>query len=285
MDSQLQQLAARNGLLRLERKLFELMLPGIRLFLSPASDAQIPVGASKMGGAPDLERGQTWPISHSAGYNESMVFIAQVNLKDLADQDIEHLLPAEGLLAFFYAAAELPTGDAPEVRDAWKVLYTANTDLHRVSTPDGVTVYTPSTVKWALQYMLPPSDSAAIEALNLDADESDLYDALRDDLAATQGHENEPQHWLLGYPYQLQDNIQLQCQTAPQGLYGEISSDDRNWKRNLQESMRWHLLLQVDSDRRLKMRWGSGGMLYFCIHEEALRKRQFNDSWLVFQDL
>jgi uncharacterized protein YwqG len=146
-------------------------------------------------------------------------------------------------------------------------------------------LYTSCTIKRDFQYLLPPTDSAAVDALKLDSDESDLYDALRDDLAATQGHDSEPQHWLLGYPYQLQDNIQFQCQTAPQGLYGDLGSDDRGWKRAMQESLRWHLLFQVDSDRRAKMRWGSGGMLYFYIHEEALRLRRFTDSWLVFQDL
>lgn len=285
MDAQLQQLAARNGLPRLDRKLFELMRPGIRLFPSPANDSQIPIGASKFGGAPDLASDQSWPVAKYAGQNEPMAFIAQLNLKDFADLDTEHLLPSEGLLAFFYAAAELPTGDAPEMRDAWRVLFTTATDLKRVAAPEGVALYTPCNLKWTLQYMLPPTDSASVDTLKLDADESDLYDALRDDLAATQGHENEPQHWLLGYPYQLQDNIQFQCQTAPQGLYGELSSDDKGWKRNLQESLKWHLLLQVDSDRRAKMRWGSGGMIYFCIHEEALRTRHFADSWLVFQDL
>lgn len=285
MDAQLQQLATRNGLPHLDRTLFELMRPGIRLFPSPTSDSQIPFGASKFGGSPDLASDQNWPVSRYAGQNEAMVFIAQLSLKDFVDVDTEHLLPTEGLLSFFYAAAELPTGDAPEMRGAWSVLYTTATELVRTPAPEGVPQITACALKWSPQFMLPPTDSEAVDALKLDADDSDLYDALRDDLAALQGHENEPQHWLLGYPYQLQDNIQLQCQTAPQGLYGELGSDDKGWKRAMHDSLRWHLLLQVDTDRRAKMRWGSGGMLYFMIHEDALRKRQFSDCWLVFQDL
>ncbi|MHB1354664.1 MAG: YwqG family protein [Anaerolineae bacterium] len=285
MDAQLQQLAARNGLARLDRKLFELMRPGIRLFPNPTTDSQIPLGASKFGGAPDLSADQKWPVTSYAGRLEPLVFVAQLNLKDFVDVDTEHLLPAEGLLSFFYAAAELPTGDAPEMREAWRVLLGTSGDLQRAVAPEGASPYTSCALKWSLQFMLPPTDSEAVDALKLDADESDLYDALRDDLAASQGHDNEPQHWLLGYPYQLQDNIQFQCQTAPQGLYGELSSDDRGWKRAMHDSLRWHLLLQVDSDRRAKMRWGSGGMLYFMIHDEALSKRQFSDCWLVFQDL
>ena len=136
MDSQLQQLVARNGLQRLDRKLFELMRSGIRLFPSPTNDSQIPIGTSKFGWAPDMASYQSWPVANYAGQNEPMAFIAQLNLKDFTDLDIEHLLPTEGLLAFFYAAAELPTGDAPEMRDAWRVLITTATDLVRVATPE-----------------------------------------------------------------------------------------------------------------------------------------------------
>lgn len=45
----------------------------------------------------------------------------------------------------------------------------------------------------------------------------------------------------------------------------------------------WQLLLQVDSDETIGMRWASYGMLYFWLEKAALQQGQFDRSWLVLQ--
>ena len=45
----------------------------------------------------------------------------------------------------------------------------------------------------------------------------------------------------------------------------------------------WQLLLQIDTDERIGMRWASSGMLYFWIKRDDLRSRSFEHTWLILQ--
>lgn len=86
-------------------------------------DGQLPLGASKIGGHPDVPDGFAWPTRHiempepsaeflahspneprlPAGDAVPLEFIAQVNLADVAPFDAEGVLPSEGHLLFFLA--------------------------------------------------------------------------------------------------------------------------------------------------------------------------------------
>lgn len=56
------------------------------------------VGATRLGGSPDLPEGQAWP-SQEDGRVE---FVGQLRLEELAPFDIHHRLPPTGLLSFFH---------------------------------------------------------------------------------------------------------------------------------------------------------------------------------------
>jgi len=47
----------------------------------------------------------------------------------------------------------------------------------------------------------------------------------------------------------------------------------------------WVLLMQIDSDDRISMTWGDSGMLYVWIRRDDLRARQFDRAWVVLQSL
>src|SRR5262249_8470183 len=65
--------------------------------VTPTNDENIEIGASKMGGCPDLPADINWPSWH-----EPMAFIGQFNLAAVSPYDREALLPSQGLLSFFY---------------------------------------------------------------------------------------------------------------------------------------------------------------------------------------
>jgi hypothetical protein len=71
---------------------------GERLPEGLGADASLQLGATKLGGRPDVPVGFRWP----AGDNQPMSFLAQVNLADVAPFDRDRLLPPSGLLSFFY---------------------------------------------------------------------------------------------------------------------------------------------------------------------------------------
>lgn len=73
--------------------------PSIRLTAHAVENEDaLPVGASKLGGSPDLPPDFDWPMQ--GGY--ALAFIAQINLSEASAYDAEHLLPATGMLHFFY---------------------------------------------------------------------------------------------------------------------------------------------------------------------------------------
>jgi uncharacterized protein YwqG len=86
------------GLERLAGEAERLTLPAIAIEAHAASDDDLPVGASKLGGQPDLPPDTEWP-EHNG---QPLGFLAQFNLAEVAPYDVESLLPRTGLLSFFY---------------------------------------------------------------------------------------------------------------------------------------------------------------------------------------
>ncbi len=71
---------------RLQEPLIALLRPALALSATRADDSQIPLGASKFGGAPDVPAGFEWPK-----WNEKPLgFLAQINLEEVAPFDLEN---------------------------------------------------------------------------------------------------------------------------------------------------------------------------------------------------
>jgi uncharacterized protein YwqG len=69
----------------------------IRLHTTLASDDDLELGATKIGGQPDLPQDTSWPEWRGAALN----FLAQIRLADIATYDPDGELPHEGMLSFF----------------------------------------------------------------------------------------------------------------------------------------------------------------------------------------
>ena len=92
------QMFAQAGLTDAIPSLPQLLRPSIRLTSQVVDETTIALGASKLGGRPDLAPDVAWPMWHGV----AMAFIAQIRLEDAAPFDVAHQLPATGLLSFFY---------------------------------------------------------------------------------------------------------------------------------------------------------------------------------------
>nr|MBF6591327.1 DUF1963 domain-containing protein [Ktedonobacterales bacterium] len=124
------------GIPRAAATLAQLARPSIRLTSRRADEASLAIGASKLGGLPDLPPDVPWPARAGA----PLAFVAQVRLDDVAPFDVTHVLPATGLLTFFYDARQQAFGADPADRGAWQVLYDAGAAerLRRMSAPDAL---------------------------------------------------------------------------------------------------------------------------------------------------
>ncbi len=92
---------------RLQEQLISLLRPAIALSATRTEDAQIPLGASKFGGAPDVPPDFEWPVWNG----KPLGFLAQINLEEVEPFDVENQLPKSGLLSFFYDFQEWPFGE------------------------------------------------------------------------------------------------------------------------------------------------------------------------------
>jgi uncharacterized protein (TIGR02996 family) len=101
---------AGNALPDLIEPVLRLARPALRLEKVEQADADIPVGASKVGGAPDLPAETPWPAGQEcrAIYNQDTAgakrlagFLAQVNLAEIAHTQAARDLPHDGVLSFF----------------------------------------------------------------------------------------------------------------------------------------------------------------------------------------
>ncbi|MFN7955968.1 MAG: YwqG family protein [bacterium] len=101
-------------------------LPGLRLAASACVDASIPIGASKLGGAPDLPSDVTWPERDG----RPLAFVAQLDLAQLGESGGDGLPLRDGVLWIFCDADDVPMGYERSARHGIAVVY--RLDAHGV---------------------------------------------------------------------------------------------------------------------------------------------------------
>jgi uncharacterized protein YwqG len=288
------------GLSRIQADVLKLLQESIRLTAHPLANTSTPPGVSRLGGVPDLPAGVAWP----AWKNLPMSFIAQVNLADLANFAPAQNLPKSGLLSFFYDAAQETYGADPTDRGGWQVLYFAasltvpqkeegfhlfaHTDplqLKPAPFPAGLAAgarYKPCQLTFASEYTLPGAPSQYLPNLGWSPNEIERYEQFQAGFPS--GGDRKIQHFrMFGCPDQIQDDMQLQCALYANGVSPDDAADPKVVAQAASRKTGWQLLLQVDSDETIGMRWASSGMLYFWLEKAALQQRQFDRSWLVLQ--
>jgi len=123
MDWGFGQLLADTGLTPIANQLFEAALLAISMSLSRQAGA-LPSAASKFGGRADLPADFNWPSNKG----RLLDFLLQINLADVHPFESQQLLPATGLLTFFYDLNDQPWGFDPAELEGFRVIYTPNCD-------------------------------------------------------------------------------------------------------------------------------------------------------------
>lgn len=247
--------------------------PAYRLKAEPVDDSKLALGASRLGGVPDLPEGFVWPEWKGV----SLAFIAQINLSEVAAAAPSSLLPANGVLTFFYDAEQEACGSS-EDRGSWQVFYHAELPLRRTALPeklpvDGRFASCRLVVSPVRSFPQPGTQAAAQAKVAVkDAGYEEFYDQWQ--MAHQTGHQ------LLGFPDIIQNEMELDCQLASNGI---DRHDDPRRKGLEPAAADWILLLQVDSDKSAKMMWGDAGCLYFWIRKQDLARKDFQKTWMIGQ--
>lgn len=317
LRKQIIQLIDESPLQRISEELKPLLKPGIRVRTQKADENKIEPGASRMGGKPHFPDGLEWPRFNGT----PLAFIAQFNLEEAASFDVDGELPHSGMLYIFYEASEQPPG-APEDRGAWRVIY-YNGDMNilkMTAPPEDIpsdSRFRAKLIEMTSEIQLPDPFSNIIDELDLkstfredEGDELYQYEKLRQKVTDLYG-DSEVIHKLLGYSHLIQGDIKGECHEGYYNIQppplteeemeaqanlmiermnaissGEIPEKIKktpDQKALLREAEKWRLLFQADSEVFGDMMWGDTGRLYFCITEEALKQKNFDEVWMVMQ--
>ncbi|MDQ3703090.1 MAG: YwqG family protein [Chloroflexota bacterium] len=239
-----------------------------------------------------------------------MAFLVQVDLAATAPFDAEGVLPARGLLSFFYETdgeplyAELWGKPAPQRAEdyptrtdprAWRVCYfpDGSPPLRRRSLPaagDPSVRYPACAVRFSTQQTIPDPDTPEVVALGMTEAERRAYIALYyDEHSPNRGAWADPGNRLLGHPFTLGSTSSLvECGRASRVVRGDPlgpTSDEPRASIGRAAATRWRLLLQLDSGAAAAMDWAGGGVLHFCIERTALVRREFAGVQLNMQFL
>ena len=248
---------------RLQDAVIERLLPAIALAATRTDDADIAIGASKFGGAPDVAAGFEWPMRDEIPLN----FIAQINLDEIAPFDIQNQLPSSGVLSFFYDLNE--DGDWPfgELADegGWRV-FRFEGDLTRAAVPEEAQISQGlqiATVKPQIFCSVPTSTFwIDVENDEFTEEEEGQWENLLEKIES-------PSRSLamLNHPHIIQNDARYE--TA--NWTGRGTFDD------------WIVLLQMDTDDELDWMWGDAGAMFYLMHRDDLANRDFDKCWLNAQ--
>jgi uncharacterized protein YwqG len=269
------------GLSRLVKDIDLLSRPSIRLHTAAADESTMRIGASKIGGVPDLPAGVTWPDRN--GLPQS--FIAQIHLDDVRQYDTNRVLPQRGMLWFFYDAQQQTYGADLSDLGGWRVIYMDNDDLtklQRTSAPANLPAesrFKACSISFAREISLSQQPQIDIPNFNWTADEQQKYETLLSTFPDPADHA-AIHHRLLGNPDTIQDDMRLECQLASHGV---TDMNDPRATELSKGALDWQLLLQIDSDEHAGMRWGNTGMIYYWITGADLQAHRFDHTWLVLQ--
>ncbi|WP_395753766.1 DUF1963 domain-containing protein [Prosthecobacter sp.] len=274
--------------------------PSIVLRPIPASESELALGESRMGGRPDLPADMEWPQYEG----KHLVFVAQFALGDLGGWAQMMGLPAAGHLYFFHDQDH--TWELGPKQEGFQgVIYSpaSRKDLHRADFPadiaEGAEHQCPlcKIERHPLQQNAPPwapiwqSTQAPSEEdlLAINDYNTRLFDHLRGTLGWPE-KETEPWHALGGFPTKLvQDPVEWECQSYVCEMsdeeFWELPAEDGIAFEEQQKAMSqdWVQLLQCDYDETTGTCWSDMGMLCYMIRKQDLAALAFDRVVAIMQ--
>ncbi|KAB2332620.1 YwqG family protein [Bacillus mesophilum] len=270
----------------------EMKKKAIKLELQTDHKEELPLGASKIGGNPDLPKDFNWFYYEGEAYtgeikNRPLSFLAQINCGEVRMYDEEGLLPKKGILYFFYELLTMTWGYDPQHRGSAKVFYFDGdlSELSRTPFPDDMEneCKIPEIPLHFSQKYNVPDYGEFMER----HDYRNLEEFL--EVKADLGYEQEEvMSKLLGYADIIQNGMLLQCELVTNGTelgmgYPDMSSEE--YKILQQKGEQWQLLFQLDTviENDYELMFGDSGRIYYYIKKEDLKNCRFDDCWLVLE--
>jgi uncharacterized protein YwqG len=247
--------------------------PALHLATRKVAEGKIGLGASKIGGRPDLPKGTEWPRYEDG---QPLAFMGQINLADVAQKGSPFPnLPSSGLLSIFSVWGWVQEDDhdpqAPRPtttngsQPGWTSIsyFPARLELQRKTAPRGLHRFQSCTVDLRPMLSLPTDhNEPSVRELRWDEDKTDrlidlamCLDELRRTASTRSERATVPRHQLGGY-------ARFQQEYRP-----EV------------DRLGLTMLLQFGCDPHAEMTWGDDGDLIFYCDREALERGEIKDVW------
>ena len=268
----------------LKKKLRSISRNEIRLIYKQAKRKRSYL-SSKIGGKPAVPEGFVWPCYEGT----PLSFMAQINLKDVANLDKDNLLPKSGILSFFYELDSMKWGYDPKDKGSARVFYFPDeATLTAAEFPDELENYAKIpeySVKFKAHISLP-------ESIDDEYDDDD-YDECCEELGYEYDDDGERTK-LLGYPDVIQNPMEEECETVSRGYSQGNPEDDKKIPEPEKADIKskadeWIPLFQMgticdeDSDDDYELMFGDCGHIYFWIKKKDLAECNFDNIWLILQ--
>ena len=272
-----EQLIREHAPTRLQSQLIALLRPAIALTATRTHDAQIPLGASKFGGAPDVPSDFVWPM-----WNEKPLgFLAQINLEEVAAFDIENYLPKNGWLSFFFFPYDFgyAENDA-SMRGSWSVFHFPQVQQRSIlplelNGPQAEKLHS-CAVQLEAEWTTTAGEELGSKSEKIEFEQQmEEIEQLHDVFFAA-FNRAQPRHRLLGWLDPVQGEVEEQCAQYAGQLDGGNETESLSIIRG------WRLLLQVDADHEgIGPEWGDGGTNFYMIRQQDLASKNFQDVWFI----
>ena len=257
------------------------------------------IGSSRIGGRPDVPADFAWPMWEADGDSVPLSFVAQINLAELPDCPDRSLLPADGLLSFFYVCHfdlydGVICGHDDEEFGAFRVFHFPSTDnlVRHDQKPDALTTieadwgqevegfYFPAIpLRFETCQTIPDGEHPVMKTVGYNYlengfDAHNQFQAVIEAAGYTRGvsPEGYGHNQILGYPNPIQTSVCYDMETATSEEFDK------------EHEMSWELLLQLDTQDDVNdMMWGDCGRIYFMIPREDLLARRWEKAHLIMQ--
>ena len=273
------------GLTEYEASIIRSAKPAIKINRERANEDDILIGASKLGGNPDLPPDFIWPYWG----DKPLTFIGQFNLSEVANAPIYNEVvqqktlfaldtlsfnrpidlydfPDEGRLYFFYDADVQPWYDR---KDSYLVHYIPDelVKLERRSHPIQQGVYSlikalhPHRISFDVRpslsfdcYLDEMRISIPDYPTRFNKNQKDNWDSLFDLWFAGWVSEFKPYHYFLGHAIPIQGSVERHAVIDTKNLTATPRNPWRDADGNLvdvhEEATQWQFLFQIDTDAR-----------------------------------
>jgi uncharacterized protein YwqG len=223
-------------------EIMKLALPAVKMNAYLVESGDLPKGASRMGGAPDLPEAATWPTSKG----RPIEFLVQINLAEASQAYAVPGIPETGWLLLFHDFKSTFEGDR-ESPGLWQVVHFDDPadSLRRVEPPaEPVANYNFCELTFERELCLPGDFTDRFEAEDDDGEAWEYFDS------TLWAIENGPYHRLGGFPMLIQ-------------------SDQSDYRA-------LEFLMQIDSDDEFGWMWGDMGRVYCWTRRKDLLRRIAN---------